>query len=502
MIPTRIRPPAFAASVPAKARGASPSAPRSVPMTEADTPKMPARRISSLRSNSPAANSSMSVFSIGPASLRRYSSSRLRASRSIRASRSVDVRAIELAEGEYATLTARFHPVKSVGPPRGISGALPVYALIFTAGMVNSALAPLGPVYAHDLHLTRVQVGSLFAASSAAMLITALPIGLVTDRIGARRLTVASAVLVAASALGQGVARDFWFLLASRAAFGVAFGAVWTAGVAFIAEERSTGLGAIIPVAGVSAAVGPAFAGVAAGHFGLKVPFVAIAAAAALVALALARSPAALRPKVGGRPNLRAMVHALRENRQVLGAVVLLTAAGSSISLASLLVPLRLRGNGVSVTAIGAILGVGALVYIVTGVIAARLGARDAATAGWVMLGLALSLVLPVLWTATASLVAFVVVRSACNAAMTTIAYPLASAGAADAGVGAGAAIGLVNAAWATSTVVVPLAGGAIAQSSSDRVAFAALVPLTVAAGLWLIHGRERAPFEAARSLR
>jgi len=407
-----------------------------------------------------------------------------------------------LAEGEYATLTARFHPVKSVGPPRGISGALPVYALIFTAGMVNSALAPLGPVYAHDLHLTRVQVGSLFAASSAAMLITALPIGLVTDRIGARRLTVASAVLVAASALGQGVARDFWFLLASRAAFGVAFGAVWTAGVAFIAEERSTGLGAIIPVAGVSAAVGPAFAGVAAGHFGLKVPFVAIAAAAALVALALARSPAALRRKVGGRPNLRAMVHALRGNRQVLGAVVLLTAAGSSISLASLLVPLRLRGNGVSVTAIGAILGVGALVYIVTGVIAARLGARDAATAGWVMLGLALSLVLPVLWTATASLVAFVVVRSACNAAMTTIAYPLASAGAADAGVGAGAAIGLVNAAWATSTVVVPLAGGAIAQSSSDRVAFAALVPLTVAAGLWLIHGRERAPFEAARSLR
>ena len=384
------------------------------------------------------------------------------------------------------------------------SRALPVYALIFAAGMVQSALAPLGPAYAHELQLSRVEVGSLFAASSATMLLTALPVGLVTDRLGAKRLTVVAAALVALSALGQGLAHDFWLLLASRAAFGVAFGAVWTAGVAFIAEERSTGLGAAIPVAGVSAAVGPAFAGVAAGAFGLTVPFVAIGGVAALVALALARSPAALRPEVDARPALRAMLRAMRSNRPVLGAVVLMTAAGSSISLASLLVPLRLRGNGASVTAIGAILGAGALVYIVAGVIAARRGARSPAAAGWLMVGLALALVLPAVWTATASLVAFVVVRSACNAAMTTIAYPLASSGGAETGVGAGAAIGLVNAAWATSTVVMPLAGGAIAQSSSDRVAFALLVPLTLAGGVWLIGfgGRAPARLRAARSRR
>ena len=368
--------------------------------------------------------------------------------------------------------------------------------------MVQSALAPLGPAYAHDLHLTRVQVGALFAASSATMLLAALPIGLVTDRVGAKRLTVASAVLVAASALGQGLAHDFWLLLASRAAFGVAFGAVWTAGVAFIAQERSSGLGATIPVAGVSAAVGPAFAGVAAGTFGLTVPFVAIGVAAGLVALALARSPAAVRPEAVDRPSLRTMVRAIRGNRRVLGAVVLMTAAGSSISLASLLVPLRLRSNGVSVTAIGAILGVGALVYIAAGVIAARLGDGAPAAAGWELVVLAVALALPALWTATASLVAFVVVRSACNAAMTTIAYPLAAAGAADAGVGPGAAIGLANAAWATSTVVAPLAGGAIAQASSDRAAFGVLVPLTLVAGVWLTRGRARAPLRAARSRR
>jgi MFS family permease len=412
-----------------------------------------------------------------------------------------------LAEGEHATLTARLHPVKShesssVALPGEVSRALPVYALILAAGMVQSALAPLGPVYAHDLHLTRVQVGSLFAASSATMLLTALPIGLVTDRLGAKRLTVASAMLVAASALGQGVARDFWFLLASRAAFGVAFGAVWTAGVAFVAEERSTGLGAIIPVAGVSAAIGPAFAGVVAGRFGLTVPFVAIGAVAALVALALARSPAGLRPEAVERPSLGGMLGALRGDRLVLRATVLMTASGASISLASLLVPLRLRADGESVTAIGAILGVGALVYIVAGAVSARLGIVDVTTAGWLMIVLAVALTLPALWTASVSLVAFIVVRSACNAAMTSIAYPLARDGAAHTGIGAGAAIGIVNAAWATSTVVAPLAGGAVAQASSDRVAFAVLAPLTLLAGAWLIGGRVRAPLRAARSPR
>jgi MFS family permease len=370
--------------------------------------------------------------------------------------------------------------------------------------MVNSALAPLGPVYAHDVHLSNVQVGALFAASSATMLLTAVPIGLVTDRLGARRLTVASALLVAASAFGQGFAHDFWLLLASRAAFGVAFGAVWTAGIAFIAAERSSGLGATIPVAGVSASVGPAFAGAVAGAFGLTAPFVVIGTGALLVALALARTPALEPELTADRPTVRTMLRAVRGNRPVLGGVVLLAAAGSSITLASLLVPLRLRDNGLSVTAIGAVLGAGALVYIVVGALAARTAGPRPEPAGWVMIGLAAALVLPVLSTATVSLVAFVVARSACNAAMTTVAYPLASEGAAGTAIGPGAAIGIANAAWATSTVVTPLVGGAIAQASSDRVAFAVLVPLTLAAGAWLIgsRGRARALLPAARSRR
>jgi MFS family permease len=72
---------------------------------------------------------------------------------------------------------------------------------------VQSALAPLGTVYAAELHLSRVQVGGLFVAASIAMVVVTFPIGLVTDRLGARRLTVGAAALVALSSLGQGLAQ-------------------------------------------------------------------------------------------------------------------------------------------------------------------------------------------------------------------------------------------------------------------------------------------------------
>jgi MFS family permease len=102
-------------------------------------------------------------------------------------------------------------------------------------------------------------------------------------------------------------------------------------------------------------------------------------------------------------------------------------------------------------------------------------------------------------------LVAFVLARSACTAVMSTIAYPLASASAAATGLGAGVAIGLVNGAWATSTVIAPLVGGAVSQAAGDRLAFALLLPLVLAIGAWLVRldrRQGRVPLGAARSRR
>jgi MFS transporter, DHA1 family, multidrug resistance protein len=373
---------------------------------------------------------------------------------------------------------------------------------------MHSALAPLGPVYAARLHLSGVQVGALFAAASVAMLVVTLPIGVVTDRLGARRLTLAAAALIALSALGQSVARDFWFLLGSRAVFGVGFGAVWTAGIAFLLEGDAAGrrssVGVAIPLTGAAGALGPAFAGFAAAHFGLAVPFVAIAAAAGAAAVPLAISRAPLRAEPVEHLRVTAVLRAARGEPLVLKAAAIMFVGGFSNSLAFVLVPLRLRSNGVSVSAIGALLGAAALAYVVGGIAAGRVGARlvTPAAAGAAVLALALSLGLPALSTATASLVAFLLLRSACTAVTTTIAYPLASAAGGESGIGPGAAIAFVNVAWAMSTVVAPLMAGAVAQASSDRLAFAVVVPIALAVGAWLLRLRAPVPLPAARSRR
>jgi MFS family permease len=374
---------------------------------------------------------------------------------------------------------------------------LPIYALVFVAGMVQSALAPLGPLYAEQLHLSPVQVGELFAVSGISTLLVVLPVGLFGERLGSRRISVGAAVLVALSALGQGLAPDFLLLLASRLVFGVAFGAVWTAGVAYLSESgsverRSARLGATIPVSGVAASVGPAFAGVLAAQLGVAVPFAIIATIAALIAFSLWRFPvlAVAAPRIAPAAS-GSVWAAVRGDRLVLAPVVIMVTAGLSSSVTNLLAPIALKRNGISINAIGVLLAVAAVLYILSSLYVSRLGARAATVrgAGIATLFLSASLLLPVSSIATVSLAAFVLVRSMIHATMSTIAYPIAAAGGEAAGIGAAKALGLTSAGWASSSVVGPLVAGAVAQGPGTRAAFAVLLPLTVIAAAWLLLG-------------
>ena len=114
---------------------------------------------------------------------------------------------------------------------------LPTYALFLVSEIVWMAIVPVAPSFADKLDLSKVEVGAVLASAGLATLIVSLPIGLVSDRIGTRGLLRWSAAVVAVSTLGQGLATDFWSLLAARALFGAALGTIWTAGLAWIAED-------------------------------------------------------------------------------------------------------------------------------------------------------------------------------------------------------------------------------------------------------------------------
>jgi MFS family permease len=69
-----------------------------------------------------------------------------------------------------------------------------------------------------------------------------------------------------------------------------------------------------------------------------------------------------------------------------------------------------------------------------------------------------------------------------------TTSYPLGAAGGPCAGVGAGMVMGLLNGAWALTTVVGPLAAGALAQAIGERASYGLLQAIAVAAvvAVWL----------------
>jgi MFS family permease len=172
--------------------------------------------------------------------------------------------------------------------------SFPFYALAFLSGVVWMAIVPLAPIYAHAFSLSKVETGTILAVAGVATLAISLPIGVLADRVGTRTLTIGVSVLIVLSCLGQGLAVNFWSLLLSRAAFGLALGTIWTAGIAWISNtssehQRSSALGVPTLVSGVGIMLGPGFAGLLASGFGVRVPFLVLAGAAALVTVALLR---------------------------------------------------------------------------------------------------------------------------------------------------------------------------------------------------------------------
>ncbi len=379
------------------------------------------------------------------------------------------------------------------------SATLPFYAVAFLSEVVWMAIVPLAPGYADRLALSPVETGAVLAAAGFATLVVSLPIGVLADRIGTRRVTLASALLVAASCVGQAAAVDFWSLLVARAVFGVALGAIWTAGLAWVAgiasnRERPSALGVPVTVAGVGITVGPAFAGLTASGLGVRAPFVVLAAAAALAALALARAGGEETPF--RHEPLRAVLVGAGRDRIVLASCVVMVLIGMLNGGVNLLAPLGLERNGLSAGATGVVFSASSVVFVLVSVVLTRSGARVVSlrVVGLGALLYGATTLLAVADTSTAAIVAFMLLRAPFWATISTLSYPLGARGAARADLGRGAVMGLLNLVWGLSSTLGPILAGATAEAAGYRWAFAALVLLAGAVGAWLLLAGEPEP--------
>ena len=372
-----------------------------------------------------------------------------------------------------------------------------VYGLLFAAMGLEGFLPPLLPTLREEFELSTVETGALLSMSLFCMVVVSIPAGALAERVGAAAVTLAGGLSITVAAVVQGLADDFWPFLGGRALFGLGFGLIWTAGVAWI-SDRPTGqagaLGGTTAVAGLGFVVGPALGGNLAERFDPSAPFFVFAGVAGVVTLATALVPLRPTAKPEPREGLLRTLAAARHERGVAAAVVLVLLSGLAIGTVNLLIPLSLDREGFSAGDVGIAFSAMSALFVLVSTAVARLGDR-LATVLVGAVGLLLSAVvfaLPIFTAAAAGLVIFLFLRGSMHALLATITYPLAVAGAANWGLRATPIVALINVGFSLSGTLGPLAAGAVADLGGARGAFGLLVTLYLVAGVWMLFGERR----------
>jgi MFS family permease len=348
-------------------------------------------------------------------------------------------------------------------------------AVVFVDAMLLGALAPLLPGFADRFDLSKSGAGALVGAHGAGLLAAALPAGLVSTRVGSRRMVVAGLALLGCACLAFAFANRPWELDVSRFAQGVAGAATWVGALTWIAaaapaERRGRAIGAVFGAAVFGAIVGPLF-GAAAAAVGIRALFSAVAAAALPLAALVARVEAPA-PAPG---SLSALRRALRDPVLV-GALWLTTLPALLFSVLQLLAPLALARGGFGAGAIGLTFFAAGLVEValnpLVGRLSDRVGRRRPLRLALVVSAATAAALAAV--SAPAALVALVTVAGLGFGGLNTPGLALIADRAQAASLAQGLAFGAMVVTWGAGTLVGPAVGGLLAAASGDAVPYLA----------------------------
>jgi len=355
-----------------------------------------------------------------------------------------------------------------------------VSAIVLLDVLFYSAIAPLLPWYAANLHLTKSQAGLLSGSYALGTLLGSLPAGWVAAHRGTRPTLLLGLALMAASSIAFGVGTSFPVLVAARLVQGVAGAAAWAAALAWLVEiapreRRGQLIGTTLGV-GIAGAMGGPLLGAVAEELGPRLVFPVVAVVAAGLGVAVV-----LTVTHGDAPPTGDLRTALRDHR-VWGGAWLTTLPAVFFGTYGVLVPLRLGALGLGAAGVAAVFLVAAAVEAVMSPLVGRLSDRRGRLlplrAG--LAGIAVScLLLPrpqVAWV----LAAVVLLAAGTGGMLFAPASALLSDGAEDAGLPQGIVFGLFNLAWAGGMVAGAVGGAWLADFTSDALPYSVVAALAV----------------------
>ena len=145
------------------------------------------------------------------------------------------------------------------------------------------------PLYAYSQGLSNAEIGALFAAPVLAQAPLNLAGGAYTDRIGGRRIMLASCVVVAAAGVWFIFAQGFWMLMIGQVALILSRAAFWPATWAMASElpgERGIQLGRLNAVTNFGQILGTAICGFLLAAAGFTATFLILAVTGVMSLLA------------------------------------------------------------------------------------------------------------------------------------------------------------------------------------------------------------------------
>ena len=366
-------------------------------------------------------------------------------------------------------------------------------AVVFVDTMFFAAVVPLLPGLSAEFGLSKSEAGILSGSYAAGTLIAALPGGLLAARVGPRRTVLVGLSLMSITGIGFALSQDIVLLDASRFLQGVGGAFSWAGALAWLVraaprDRRGEMIGTAMAAAIAGVLAGPAL-GAAADAVGRGPMFAAVS----LIGLGLIT----LTLSVEAPPREQTIVGGLGRaagSTAVRYGMVLILVPGLLFGAIEVLVPLELDDLGASSGAIAAVFLVAAGLEAIVAPVAGRISDRRGRLAPSAV-GLAASIVAAVVISLpdSALLLGIVVVVAAPWIGMLwSPAMAMMSDGAESSGVDQGLAFGIVNLGWGLGHTAGAIAIPAVADASSNGVAYGVLAALTAGTLVMLLVQREK----------
>lgn len=376
-----------------------------------------------------------------------------------------------------------------------------LYLLLLVSTVAWTAIVPLLPRIGRLYDLSSSDIALVLALPSVAAFAVSMPASIFAERFGVRGITLAAAGAMCGATAAQAIP-SYVALLAARSVFGLAYGVLWTAGVAWVSslypERGSPRLGKVATCGALGNIGGPAFGGLLGELLGTAAPFWILSAVSLVLVLALWRGSAAAtaaavdRELVDWRTAVASFVGHLPRQTGLLAGACGLAILGAVIAVAQLMVPLQLHRVGFSGSEIGGVFSAGAILYIIANMVIVGFGRRlmtvRYALAG--ALAMACGLLPAAFDSGAVAVIGGLMLVMVPRAMVATVAYPLVTKATPGEEFGEVLPLGLLNATWALGSLTAPLIAGVFNQLSGPAAAYLIVIVPCAACALWLLFRR------------